>query len=140
MRTRAFVLTTVLAWLLAGANGSLVAQGQPQAAPPAQPSHLLAKLLRLAGVIAVGDDHHRGAGIDHAPRMPAVERSEALADARAAADALVAQEGAFGTFLLEHDVCDPPLMFGAGGVLDVAAQPMLTAPGLGRFVLNLSNP
>ena len=57
----------------------------------------------------------------------------ALTAARAAADALVAQEGAFGTFLLEHDVCDPPLMFGAGGVLDVAAHPMLTAPGLGRF-------
>ena len=33
---------------------------------------------------------------------------------------LVAQEGAFGTFLLEHDVCDPPLMFGAGGVLDAS--------------------
>jgi L-alanine-DL-glutamate epimerase-like enolase superfamily enzyme len=57
----------------------------------------------------------------------------ALIAARAAADALVGQEGAFGTFLLEHDVCDPPLMFGAGGVLDVAAHPMLTEAGLGRF-------
>ena len=55
----------------------------------------------------------------------------ALTVARAAGDALVAQEGAFGTFLLERDVCDPPLMFGAGGVLDVAAYPMLTGPGLG---------
>jgi len=57
----------------------------------------------------------------------------ALTAARAAGDALVAQEGAFGTFLLERDVCDPPLMFGAGGVLDTAAHPMLAAPGLGTF-------
>jgi L-alanine-DL-glutamate epimerase-like enolase superfamily enzyme len=55
----------------------------------------------------------------------------ALTVARAAGDALVAQEGAFGTFLLERDLCDPPLMFGAGGVLDVSAHPMLTMPGLG---------
>jgi L-alanine-DL-glutamate epimerase-like enolase superfamily enzyme len=58
----------------------------------------------------------------------------ALTAARAAGDLLVAQEGAFGTFLLERDVCDPPLMFGAGGVIDAAAHPMLTAPGLGTFV------
>jgi hypothetical protein len=55
----------------------------------------------------------------------------ALTVAHAAADVLVAQEGAFGTFLLERDVCDPPLMFGAGGVLDVSVHPMLTMPGLG---------
>ena len=40
-----------------------------------------------------------------------------LAVAIAAGDALVAQEGAFGTHLLERDVVDPPLMFGAGGYL-----------------------
>jgi len=34
------VLTTALAWLLVGATGSLVAQGQPPAAVPAQPSAL----------------------------------------------------------------------------------------------------
>jgi L-Ala-D/L-Glu epimerase len=55
----------------------------------------------------------------------------ALAVATAAGDTLVAQEGAFGTFLLEHDVCDPPLMFGNGGVLDAGEHPMLTRPGLG---------
>jgi hypothetical protein len=43
----------------------------------------------------------------------------------------VAQEGAFGTQLLERDVCDPPLMFGAGGVLDSAAYAMLARPGFG---------
>jgi len=55
----------------------------------------------------------------------------ALTVAREAGDSLVAQEGAFGTHLLERDVCEPPLMFGAGGVLDASAFPMLTAPGLG---------
>jgi len=41
----------------------------------------------------------------------------ALTVARAAGKALLAQEGAFGTLLLEHDVCTPPLMFGQGGTL-----------------------
>lgn len=54
-----------------------------------------------------------------------------LAVAQAAGAGLVAQEGAFGTLLLSRDVCDPPLMFGAGGRLAVAAHPRLLAPGLG---------
>ena len=45
----------------------------------------------------------------------------ALTVANAARDILIAQEGAFGTHLLARDVADPPLMFGPGGVLDVAA-------------------
>jgi L-alanine-DL-glutamate epimerase-like enolase superfamily enzyme len=53
-----------------------------------------------------------------------------LVVAAAARERLVAQEGAFGTFLLERDVCDPPLMFGAGGVLDVSSYPSLSEPGL----------
>jgi L-alanine-DL-glutamate epimerase-like enolase superfamily enzyme len=55
----------------------------------------------------------------------------ALPVARAAGDALVAQEGAFGTRLLAHDVCDPPLMFGQGGVLHTAAFPALRRAGFG---------
>lgn len=50
--------------------------------------------------------------------------------AAAAGDALVAQEGAFGTHLLERDVVDPPLMFGPGGILDPGAA-LGTAPGWG---------
>src|SRR5262249_16545416 len=57
------------------------------AAPP-QAAHLGREPLRFAGVVAVGDDHHGGARIDDAPRVPAVEGREALADAGAAADAL----------------------------------------------------
>jgi hypothetical protein len=44
----------------------------------------------------------------------------ALAVASAAKDRVIAQEGAFGTHLLQHDVIDPPLMFGAAGVLELA--------------------
>jgi hypothetical protein len=55
----------------------------------------------------------------------------ALPVAQAAGDRLVAQEGAFGTFLLERDVCDPPLMFGAKGQLDISSYPSLTSPGFG---------
>src|SRR5271170_7265646 len=58
------------------------------AAAPAEPPHFFAEALRFAGVVAVGDDHDSGARIDDAPRVPTVERSEAFADARAAADAL----------------------------------------------------
>jgi L-alanine-DL-glutamate epimerase-like enolase superfamily enzyme len=57
-----------------------------------------------------------------------------LTVARAAGDALVAQEGAFGTRLLAHDVCEPPLMFGQGGLLDSAAFPMLRGTGFGIHI------
>jgi L-Ala-D/L-Glu epimerase len=55
----------------------------------------------------------------------------ALTVAHVSRDLLMAQEGAFGTQLLERDICDPPLMFGAGGVLDVARFPRLIEPGFG---------
>ena len=55
----------------------------------------------------------------------------ALTVAKAAGSALVAQEGAFGTFLLERDICDPPLMFGKGGVLDASAHERLAGAGWG---------
>jgi L-alanine-DL-glutamate epimerase-like enolase superfamily enzyme len=54
-----------------------------------------------------------------------------LTVAHAAGGTLVAQEGAFGTFLLQRDICVPSLMFGASGVLNVSVFPMLERPGLG---------
>jgi Enolase C-terminal domain-like len=57
----------------------------------------------------------------------------ALTVASAAGDALVAQEGACGTHLLERDVVDPPLMFGPGGILDAGAA-FGTAPGWGLAI------
>ena len=58
----------------------------------------------------------------------------ALTVARAAGDALVAQEGAFGTHLLERDVVESPLMFGAGGVLDADAAAIGNLPGWGLAI------
>ena len=55
----------------------------------------------------------------------------ALTVAHAGRDTLVAQEGAFGTFLLSEDVCNPPLMFGAGGAVDMSSHASLDRPGLG---------
>lgn len=52
----------------------------------------------------------------------------ALTVANTYRDTLVAQEGAFGTLLLERDLCDPSLMFGAAGQLDAR---VVTGPGLG---------
>jgi L-alanine-DL-glutamate epimerase-like enolase superfamily enzyme len=59
----------------------------------------------------------------------------ALTVAHAARDILVAQEGAFGTHLLERDVIEPPIMFGAGGVLEAAALPRRSG-GLGLGTLD----
>ena len=59
----------------------------------------------------------------------------ALTLAAAAGSALLAQEGAFGTHLLTHDMADPPLMFGRGGVLEISEAGLGARPGLG---LNIS--
>jgi L-alanine-DL-glutamate epimerase-like enolase superfamily enzyme len=88
-------------------------------------------LLRSLGVV----DAARAAGVGIIVGAQVGETSlltrVALTVARAAGDALVAQEGAFGTRLLTRDVCDPPLMFGPGGVLDTAAFPALRHAGFG---------
>jgi L-alanine-DL-glutamate epimerase-like enolase superfamily enzyme len=57
----------------------------------------------------------------------------ALTVANASRDVLIAQEGAFGTHLLTRDVAEPPLMFGAGGVLDVETAG-LRAAGWGMTI------
>ena len=46
----------------------------------------------------------------------------ALTIASYAEDILVAQEGAFGDLLLEHDICEQPLMFGKYGELNIPAN------------------
>jgi len=55
----------------------------------------------------------------------------ALTVANCARDILVAQEGAFGTHLLNIDVADPPLMFGVGGVIDIDKLGTAGISGLG---------
>jgi L-alanine-DL-glutamate epimerase-like enolase superfamily enzyme len=61
----------------------------------------------------------------------------ALTVARYAGTSLVAQEGAFGTQLLEYDIVEPVLMFGAGGNLDVTGAAWATAPGFGLTLKQL---
>ncbi len=46
----------------------------------------------------------------------------ALTIANAYRDILIAQEGAFGTLLLQSDICEPPLMFGKNGLLEFSAK------------------
>jgi L-alanine-DL-glutamate epimerase-like enolase superfamily enzyme len=55
----------------------------------------------------------------------------ALTLAAAARGVLLAQEGAFGTHLLSHDMADPPLMFGVGGAIHLPASGLGAMPGLG---------
>ena len=51
--------------------------------------------------------------------------------ATAAGDLLEAQEGGFGTHLLSRDICEPVLMFGAGGRIDEAVDRVAGRPGFG---------
>ncbi|MDP1682090.1 MAG: enolase C-terminal domain-like protein [Burkholderiales bacterium] len=55
----------------------------------------------------------------------------ALVVAQAARDILIAQEGAYGTLLLESDAVEPALMFGAKGELDILSSRLAQSPGLG---------
>ena len=59
----------------------------------------------------------------------------ALTIASYAKDILIAQEGAFGDLLLEHDICNPPLMFGKCGEVDAATM-SLEEYGLGINVIS----
>lgn len=43
----------------------------------------------------------------------------------------LAIEGAFGTHLLEADICAPSIMFGEGGILSAEMQPFFGSPGNG---------
>jgi L-alanine-DL-glutamate epimerase-like enolase superfamily enzyme len=56
----------------------------------------------------------------------------ALTVANNVRDILVAQEGAFGTYLLERDICEPSLMFGKEGL--VHSNSFRERPGLGLNV------
>ena len=53
----------------------------------------------------------------------------ALTVANTHCDILLAQEGAFGTYLLKRDITETPLVFGRGGALSV--QHLAEKPGLG---------
>jgi L-alanine-DL-glutamate epimerase-like enolase superfamily enzyme len=84
----------------------------------------LLRLLRRSGLRAIVGAH---------VGETSVLTRAALTAANTARDILVAQEGAFGTHLLEHDVIEPSIMFGAGGMLD--AEDLPRGPGFGLAIL-----
>jgi L-alanine-DL-glutamate epimerase-like enolase superfamily enzyme len=88
-------------------------------------------LTRSLAVVDAAREHGIGVIVGAQVGETSLLTRAALTVARAAGSRLVAQEGAFGTQLLERDICDPPLMFGPGGVLDASQHPALTGPGLG---------
>lgn len=92
-------------------------------------------LLRSLDVIA--EARRRGIGVIVGAQVgeTSLLTRAGLTVAHAAADILVAQEGAFGTHLLTEDVCDPPIMFGSRGLVDVSDVAALQAPGLGAFAV-----
>lgn len=58
----------------------------------------------------------------------------ALALATYTGEYLLAQEGAFGTYLLDRDTCTPSLMFGKSGILDIAGNAFTQKSGWGLSV------
>ncbi|MDO8412980.1 MAG: enolase C-terminal domain-like protein [Gallionellaceae bacterium] len=81
------------------------------------------RVSKLGGLMRSLDllKHARSSGIKviigaHVGETSVLSRA-GLTLAAVADDSRVAMEGAFGTHLLEHDVCDPSLMFGKGGRL-----------------------
>lgn len=55
----------------------------------------------------------------------------ALSLAQTANEALIAQEGAVGTFLIAEDICEPSMMFSAGGILNIDTFPLQKNNGFG---------
>lgn len=62
----------------------------------------------------------------------------ALTAAMHAGRHLYAQEGAFGTHLLQTDVCTPALMFGTGSILDLDRLGIANADGIGLDIVRPS--
>lgn len=98
------------------------------------------RLSKLGGVLRALEaiDRVRVAGLEivigaHVGETSLLTRA-ALLLADAAASALVAQEGAFGTYLLERDLTEPSLRFGFGGRLPASRLPASGSPGLGLAV------
>jgi L-alanine-DL-glutamate epimerase-like enolase superfamily enzyme len=124
---------------------SLLRIGQLDQLGPLQASCIAnVRISKMGGVLRslgiVDELRRRGMGLiigAHVGESSLLTRA-ALAVAGSARDLLVAQEGAFGTHLLQHDVVDPPLMFGPGGVLD-ATMLDAAAPGWGLTVTSGKN-
>lgn len=92
-------------------------------------------LIRSLRLLGAARDHGLGIIVGaHVGETSLLTRA-ALTAAASAGPSLLAQEGAFGTRLLSADLCEPPLMFGRGGVLDQEQLARLGPYGLGLSVL-----
>lgn len=119
---------------------SLLRADQLEQLGPLQPSSIAnLRISKMGGVLRSLDllSALRQRGIPvivgaHVGETSVMSRA-ALTVAHSAGDLLLAQEGAFGTHLLARDVAEPPLMFGAGGELQVAAAG-LGAAGWGLMI------
>ncbi|MEL7209860.1 MAG: enolase C-terminal domain-like protein, partial [Actinomycetota bacterium] len=88
-------------------------------------------LLRSLQLIEAAVDHGLGVIVGaHVGESSLLTRA-GLAAAAAAGEALVAQEGAFGDRLLQHDLCAEPLMFGRAGRLGPDQLAVVGPHGLG---------
>ena len=92
-------------------------------------------VLRADQMAALAGDPERWIINVRVSKMGGLLRSLALVKAaREAGVDLLAQEGAFGTHLLEADVAIPPLMFGPGGMLNADAHALSTKAGWGLML------
>jgi L-Ala-D/L-Glu epimerase len=94
------------------------------------------RVSKLGGLLRSLEAAER-ARISHVPVVIGAQVGEtslltrvALTVAAHARDTLLAQEGAFGTLLLSADVCQPPLMFGGGGIMVLPPQDRFYGFGL----------
>jgi L-alanine-DL-glutamate epimerase-like enolase superfamily enzyme len=117
---------------------SLIQAGQISAIA-ADPEHWIinVRVSKMGGLLRSLDvvSRAREAGIPvivgaHVGESSLLARA-AMTVAQAAGDNLFAQEGAFGTYLLESDVVEKPLMFGPGGVVDAGDWNFSHKPGWG---------
>jgi L-alanine-DL-glutamate epimerase-like enolase superfamily enzyme len=91
-------------------------------------------LLRSLAVVASARSRGLGVIVGAQVGETSLLTRAALTVATAAGSALVGQEGAFGTHLLQHDVALEPLMFGARGRVTTSDRPSLSMPGWGLSV------
>jgi L-Ala-D/L-Glu epimerase len=103
------------------------------------------RVSKLGGLIRSLDilQHARSIGLKliigaHVGETSVLSRA-GLTLSSAAGDDRVAMEGAFGTHLLEYDVCEPPLMFGKDGVLRTVEWSFPNTPGSGLDIKELRN-
>jgi L-Ala-D/L-Glu epimerase len=107
--------------------------------PPSSRWIVNVRVSKLGGLLrslaVVGEARARGMGVIVGAQVgeTSLLTRVGLSVATAAGSDLLAQEGAFGTHLLQHDVCEPPLMFGEAGILR-PSEVLLTSPGFGLSV------